>query len=237
MISRACTIICLTLIISISHASNNIVGWHWYNLPDKRTKNPLLKKFNQMSANEQLKILQKVTNNLKDKAILSGRVKDIAAYKAAQDFWVHKASMFTVGWEQMLVSNPSLDYSLSHPTANSITPIYQHNKHYRENLAILKLSQEYGLLLFYRNHSLVGKKFSNNMEYFSRIHHMPMISVDVDNPSNLYKAHNMGIFYYPSLILINPNTDQKKVVSYGFRSNNQIADRLLKISDNWIPEF
>ena len=31
--------------------------------------------------------------------------------------------------------------------------------------------------------------------------------------------------------------DQKKVVSYGFRSNNQIADRLLKISDNWIPEF
>src|SRR3990167_8660165 len=104
-----------------ANVNSNTIGWHWYNEtpfqknknnPNKINQEKLYQQFLQLPYSVQLKILQEATEELKDKAVLTGNVNDIAIYKRAQDMWVNKATLFTVGWEKMLLLHPDLDYSL-----------------------------------------------------------------------------------------------------------------------------
>lgn len=108
--------------------AKELIGWHWYNeahIKQQLDSQQLQATFAQLSPVAQLKVLQQATNSLRDKAILSGKVSDITAYKQAQDFWMQKATAFTMGWEQMLLAHPKLDYSLQYTHENALLPIKQ----------------------------------------------------------------------------------------------------------------
>jgi len=245
----------LILFTSISHVSakDDVVGWHWYNEPltpkkEKKHADHLMRAFQHLSPSKQLKVLQMATNNLLDRAILTGKVSDITAFKEAQDFWVGKSTRFTVGWEIMLLAHPKLNYALSHPHENAYAPIMERSKSDREEKAIAKLSQKNGLLFFYRGKNKGDVRFSKTIQQFSKAHQFVLISVSVDGVASplfqksradfgLEKAHALGIHYFPALVLVNPSTSQHSVVSYGFKSEEELSDRFLKIEDGWQPEF
>lgn len=232
-----------------------LVGWHWYNEPknetdkDKKIKikqNILI--FSQLSPSKQLKILKEATENLKAKSILSGKVGDIAAYKRAQDFWVSKATQFTIGWERMLLQNPELNYSLKFSHENAMAPVMQKEMHDREKRAVSALSKNNGFIFFYRGKNKGDRMFSTILSRYSKKYHFPLIPVSVDgvlspafhNSQQLQemgKASALGVRYFPALVLVNPLKQQHEIVSYGFKSEDELSNRLLKIADGWKAEF
>lgn len=255
MIKRFFIFFVITLLSSneFGYAENPLIGWHWYNEPvqkqmKKQRDDKIIKVFNQLTPIQQLKILQMATNNLRAKAVLSGQVSDIAAYKEAQDFWVSRATEFTVGWEKMLLQYPKLNYGLQFSHENALASVMQRDKHKRENEAVYRLGKTNGLLFFYRGKHKEDQMFSKIVNRYTKRHHLVMIPVSVDGvlspsfkqrrqPQGLQKAKVLGIHYFPALVLVNPARNRHIIVSYGFKSENELSDRLLKIADGWKSEF
>ena len=244
------------IVMSITAFSENqhpIIGWHWYNEPhdDKKQRHktdPLIRLFQQLTPLQQLKLLQMATDNLRARAVLSGRVSDITAYKKAQDFWVSRATRFTVGWEYMLLAHPELNYSLSYSHENALAPIMQRDKHVRENQAVLALARTNGLLFFYRGKNKGDQFFSEIVSHYAKRYHLSLIPISVDGglspvlknsrqKKGMKKAKALGVYYFPALVLVNPATHRYKMVSYGVKSEEELSDRLLKIADGWKAEF
>lgn len=241
------------LILLSVHVRADVVGWHWYNVPftlknKKKQDALLLRDFNRLTPIEQLKILQTATTSLKDRAVLSGKVSDIAAYKKAQDFWMTKATHFTVGWEKMLLQHPELNYALMHSHENALAPILQREQHAKEDQAVLALAHSNGLLFFYRGKNKGDLLFSKTVSHYAKRQHIALIPISVDGvlsrafknsrqTQGLEKAHALNIHYFPTLVLVNPITHQHEIVGYGFKSEDEISDRLLKVADGWKSDF
>lgn len=216
------------LILLSTHVEADVVGWHWYNEPvktkiKKHKADAFIKAFNQLPPSQQLTLLQIATNNLRDKAVLSGKVSDITAYKKAQDFWMTKATRFTVGWEKMLLQHPELNYSLMHSHENALAPIMQREKHAKEAQAVLSLAHSNGLLFFYRGKNKGDRLFLKTVSHYAKRQHMALIPISVDGvlspafknsrqTQGLLKAHALNIHYFPSLVLVNPITHQHNIV-------------------------
>lgn len=253
---RQCILLGGTMLMVLSAFSQEqkpLIGWHWYNAPmkkqiKKRRDDTLMKAFDELSSLQQLKILQMATNNMRAKAVLTGSVSDIARYKQAQDFWVSRATQFTVGWEKMLLVHPELNYGLRFSHENALASILQRDQHAREDAAIAHLAARNGLLCFYRGQEQGDQLFTQIVSRYSKRHHLMVIPVSVDGvispafknnhqANGRAKARALGIRYFPALALVNPTTHQHKVVSFGFKSEDELSDRLLKISDDWKAEF
>lgn len=239
--------VAVTLIPTLSWGYGDIIGWHWYNEPiqikkkkDKKQDQRLVQAFQSLPAEGQLKILQMATRELKAKAILTGKVSDIASYKRAQDFWVQKASDFSVGWEKMLLLNPSLDYSIKHTHENGFIDLSLKKQHAKEKQAARELSKENGLILFYRSKEKGDLRFKKTVERYATSNHFAWIPVSVDQGKETkgrLKANALGIHYFPALMLVNPITKKKQIVSYGFKAESEIEERMLKIKNNWKTDF
>lgn len=251
-------IIILIILMSnqlMADTTQTVVGWHWYNeqpISKKKNNNDnkevLYKEFQQLTSSQQLKILQMATAELKDKAILTGNINDIANYKRAQDMWVSKATMFTVGWERMLLEHPELNYSLQYSHENALAPVMQQNKHLLENEAISNIAKKNGMMLFYRGDNKGDLMFVKVCATFSKEHHIALLLVSENTPSTLFnipskfdfnetRANALDIHYFPALLLINPKAGSHRMISYGFMSTDEIAKRFLNINDHWIPNF
>lgn len=232
---------------------NRMSGWHWYNeKSDKKEKKPretLYLAFKSLSATEQLKILQQATEELRAKAVLSGKVSDITRYKQAQDMWVDKASAFTVGWERMLLAHPELNYSLRYPNQNRLAPVVQQERHAQEQAAIHKLAKRYSLILFYQGKNQSDQLLAPMIQQFAEANHWALLAVSVDGKSasvfkntgrfdrGHIKANALGVRYFPALLLVDPKNSFHQVISYGFVSINELSERILNIVNGWKPNF
>ena len=246
-------LLCFITTRSVAEDPPALIGWHWYNAPvkhprKKRRPNALMNAFHRLSAQQQLTLLQRATNNLKAKAILSGTVADISAYKKAQDFWIARATRFTVGWEQMLLAHPELNYSLQFPHENALASISQHREHAQEAQAVTQLAKTNGLLFFYRGKNKGDQFFSTIVQRYARRYQLSVLPVSVDgvlshafpvtrHTKGRANARRLGIRYFPALVLVNPETHQHALVSYGFKSEDELSERLLRIADGWKAGF
>jgi conjugal transfer pilus assembly protein TraF len=224
---------------NVSHI--NTTGWHWYNELNEESESKVEEKrayavFQTLSASKQLKVLQSATNELRDKAILSGNVSDIAAYKRAQDLWVKKATVFTIGWEKMLLEYPELNYSLSYSHENRLVPLDYQEHHKKVENAIESLSQHNGLLAFYKN-SPSDKLFLKTVKHFSKSHAITVMPVAMQSNLERNRAEVLGVKTTPALVLVNPRSGIHQIVSYGYLSEDELSDRLLKIADHWQADF
>jgi hypothetical protein len=203
----------------------------------------------QLTPSQQLKILQHATTELRDRAILTGNVNDIANYKRAQDMWVARATAFTVGWQRMLLEHPELNYSLQYSHENSLAPSMQQHEHYLENAGIANLAKQNGLLVFYDASKKSDLMFANLVKSFSQNHHISLMLVEENAIRNSAVNHNihidkgfqharaLGINYFPAVLLVNPKLGSYQIVSYGYHSQDELASRLLSITDHWKPNF
>ncbi|MEO1944257.1 MAG: conjugal transfer protein TraF [Candidatus Thioglobus sp.] len=230
---------CILLAFSINGYAD-VIGWHWYNLPaqKERSDERIVHMFKALPASDQLKILQKATKELRDKAVLSGKVVDITAYKRAQDYWVNKATMFAVGWERMLLGNPSLDYSLKHTHENTMIAADNTLISDKKNKAIKNLAKHDGLLMFYRKNNSEDKMFAKAVDSYCTGKGITHIKIDItSNKRNAQKAKLLGVTYFPALVLVDPINNKHQVVDYGYKSESELNDRLYKIITKWKPEF
>lgn len=240
-----------TQVVAMPKDMSASVGWHWYNethsIQHKDTR--MFQAFSQLSASDRLKVLQQATRELRAKAVLSGKVSDIADYKRAQDMWVNKATKFTVGWERMLLAHPELNYGLKYSNENIMAPVMLQHQHMLEKEAIRKIAQEYGLLYFYRGarkQDILMAKFVRQFAKLYKIHLIPVSvdghSVEIFNHKEYFdvddvKSSALQVHYFPALVLVNPKKGSHQIISYGLKSQNELAERFLNIERHWKADF
>lgn len=232
--------LCLLLLLPVTLYAKDPVGWHWYNQPHhfkSKQANVVTKAFNSMSPMEQMKTLQYIFNNLRDKAILTGNVNDIANYKMMQDFFVNKATRFSVGWGEMLLQHPELNYNLQHPTSNQLAHDEFSKIEKRENKASDIIGKQYGFLFFYDTSQHEDNVYKIIVKRFTTTHHITTKYIDINDPLNKERAQQLGVNYYPAIMLFDPETHDHKIFRYGFGVDSDLAKRSYEIVSNWVPEY
>ena len=230
---------------SLALANDKLVGWHWYNeLKDSQSKvDKLYSKFAHATPSQQVKWLKETYEKLKDRAVTTADIDDIAAFKEMQDFLVYKSSVFANNWDLMKLVRPDLDYSLEHSSSNALSPIMKQEKHAEERDNLDRISKTKGLIFFYRGKNPEDRFNAGVLKRFSARYHISLLPVSVDDSvapdlpkskvNGMAKAHKYGISYFPAVLLVDPKNKRFEVASYGFMSEQSLADRLYRISTNW----
>lgn len=234
------TIFVIIILVPFTLYAKDPVGWHWYDqpLPHKTKKdNRMMKAFSTMTPMQQMHTLQYIFSNLRDKAILTGNVNDIANYKEMQDFFVNKATRFSVGWSQMLMLHPELNYALQHPHSNQLAHSENNKIKAQEMAAANIIGREYGFLYFYHANQPEDVIYTKIVKRFTTTHHITTKYINVDNPANAQRAASLGIHYFPAIMLFDPKTHAHTIFRYGFGVDEDLAQRSYEILTNWNPEF
>jgi len=230
------------------------VGWHWYNevypvkYEDKKDKENIeikKNKKNKKSAMEQMLMLRKTVQEAKAKAILYPTVENMRSYLILQNFVTNQAGLFTQAWKKTLLEYPELDYSIFHPTQNSAQHIISAENSKKEKEAIRSFSRKYGLFFFYRGNNLLDQALAPIIYSFSKENNISLIPISVDgklidifSSNHTYngqtvnngQAENLGIKYFPALILVDPKNRKVIPINYGFISDSELRRRFLQIA-------
>ena len=145
-----------------TYVDDPIVGWHWYNEPQKQdeeeTPPPATVPLTSLPPTTQMKVLQRMTEERLNTAILYPTVENFTAYMKMQNFWTSQASRFSAVATKSLLMHPELDYNLQYSHYNSTVPLQLQADQNRQVAAIRQLASQYGLFFFYRgNDALDGE--------------------------------------------------------------------------------
>jgi conjugal transfer pilus assembly protein TraF len=239
-------LLCFLGLLPIMSFATDPIGWHWYDLPAKqsdpkdknhKTETMVSEAFNAMTPLQQMQTLQYILQNEMDKAILTGNVNDISDYKQMQDFFVDKATNFSVGWSHMLTLHPELNYALQHPTSNQLAHDEDSKLKAQEASAADIIGRQYGFLFFYHGSHSEDTIYNTIVQRFTGEHHITTKMIDVDGSANAARASQLGIRYFPAIMLFDPKTHAHTIFRYGFGVDSDLAQQSYAIVSNWNPEF
>ena len=244
----------LLLVAAVSEQvyATGAVGWHWYNeineIITPEDKKPVqrqskqLKQLKQLTAQEQMIILRQTVEEAKAKAILFPSEENVYAYLQLQNYVVGKAVVFSRVWQKTLLDYPDIDYSVLHPTENNAQHIVYEEEAMRENEAIAVFREKYGLFFFYRGNNALDRELAPTVESFVQENHISLIPVSVDGKilpifpnsrSDNGQAAQLGISYFPALVLVDPVNRIVKPLRYGFISQSELKRRFLQIATDF----
>ncbi|WP_416414386.1 type-F conjugative transfer system pilin assembly protein TraF [Pantoea sp. App145] len=224
------------------------VGWYWYNRPQ-----PVAEEEAVTSAQEQIpdtptsrmSRLQAFRDDLMNEAMLHPSVENIRRYKIVQDWMVNQASLFAARWEKVLLDNPELDYSLTHPFYNGTANIQHIRQRQRQQEAIRFVNQRYGVFFFYRGQEPLDNRLGSVVKEFSAQYGLTVVPVTIDgriNPDlpdsriDSGQAGNMQIEHFPAIYLVEPNSKRYQPLAYGFITQDDLARRMLNVVTDFSPE-
>ena len=228
------------------------VGWQFYNLPktpkEKQIKpQPQIEQpLKELSPSEQMELIQKKLKEAKDTAIMNPTPDNIAIYKVYQDYFVEKATKFSMKWEEMLLKYPELDYNIKNSFYNSTVPLTETMRRKEEADAIEFVNQRYGFFFFYRGNNPLDNKLSEIVKSFAAQYKLKIIPISVDGRVNSEfpqsqrdtgQAAKMGIKHFPALFLVNPRKGEYKPIAYGFITPDDLARRVLNIVSGFKPKI
>src|SRR5262249_19368196 len=123
------------------------MGWHWYQDPiEVQQQNP-----NTPAINNPIQTMEALQQQVKyslDLAILNPTPTNVRAYLSLQNQLSAQANQFAQVWQQVLLSDPSLNFSLQHPTNTLGKQIYLDQQYQAEDKAIRQLATHSGLFFF-----------------------------------------------------------------------------------------
>lgn len=235
---------CLPLLL-ITHSiyATTFQGWNWYNeSPMVKLKKPAQTHHpasaSTLSATQELARFQKSLKEAKARAILYPTVEHIQQYLILQNFIVEKSRRFAEVWQETLLRNPHLDYTVLHPTENNAQQIVYSENEKQESHAIQRISKNSGFLFFYRGRQALDREVASIVADFSKNHGIHLLPVSVDHVKlsvfkNVRDDHGeskaLGIRYYPALLLVNPKTRAVTPVNYGYITQDELSARLLYV--------
>lgn len=181
-------------------------------------------------------------NNTLAEALLRPSFDSTKKYMEAQKELTKRNQKFVRYWQQVLVSNPELDYSLNAPTDNSA--IEERNKEKSQFIEKLlnMASKKYGLIFVYQGKSRASIRFSNLIKTLKTKYKFSIAPISIDGevlssfPKSI-KAHKdvaekkLGVKgkYTPALFLFDIKSKSITPLSYGFISETDLKHRFLDV--------
>lgn len=210
-------------------------GWHWYEkVPDKEAQNE--EDNNPVS---QMDTIRSTVKQALDKAILNPTPENVKNYIALQNDVAERSARFSKQWQEALLENPKLDYSLVHPTNSMARQIEVDQESQKENDAIKQLAQESGLFFFYKSTCPYCRGFAPILKRFAEQHGITVIPITTngislpefpDSYTDQGQAVTFEVKVEPSLFIVNPYTKKAIPVGYGLMSETDLRKRILDIA-------
>jgi type-F conjugative transfer system pilin assembly protein TraF len=244
MIVRILFLISLLLVLNTSFARDKPEGFMWYNLPNKEASNQVPKSvpFKKLSPMMQRKVLVYETRKALAKFDVNPTKENALAFIKWQQFWMHKTTLGKRAFQEAMLENPKYNYSVTHPTSNLGTKLREDLKAKKAATIIHNLSETHGLLYFYRGANPYDKQEAAIINSFSERFHIHVLPISVDGvvsellPESKLdhgQAEKLNIKYFPAIMLFDSRTHQLKPVSFGFATQDVIANQLLMVATNF----
>lgn len=233
-----------------TYVDEPIIGWHWYNEPipdeDEDPIEPAQIPLSSLPAPMQKKIMQKMTQDALDTAIMQPSAENAAKYMALQRFWLDKSGLFERSVKKALLQTPSLDYNLEYSHYNSTVPLQLSQIQSKEKNAIQTLAAQYGLFLFYRGQDPLDNQLASVVNEFAQSNGITLIPVSVDGVRSEQlpqtrpdtgQVAQMGITHFPALFLVDPKSEHYQPLAYGFMTQDALARRFLDVATDFTPNY
>lgn len=231
-----------------TYVDEPIVGWHWYNepQPEDDEEPPEQIPVASLSPTLQKKVMQALTQEALDTAIMQPSAENAAKYMALQRFWLDQSGLFERSVKKALLQTPSLDYNLEHSHYNSTVPLQLSQLQGKEQAAIQSLSAQYGVFFFYRGQDPLDNQLATVVREFAQSHHIALIPVSVDGVRSdvlpdtrpdTGQVAKMGITHFPALFLVDPKSEHYQPLAYGFMTQDALARRFLDVATDFKPNY
>ncbi|WP_233268399.1 type-F conjugative transfer system pilin assembly protein TraF [Pantoea sp. BAV 3049] len=232
-----------------TYVDTPIVGWHWYNEPQPEEEDepdddtvPL----SVLPPNLQMSLLQKLTKEKLNSAILSPSPEKAADYLRMQSYLMNLSGQFTQSAKKALLLYPDLDYNLEHSRYNGTATLQQTAARQLQNDAIHNLGQRYGLFLFYRGNNPQDMQMAATVHQFSQQYGLSLIPISMDGArsealpqtrQDIGQAAKMGVSQFPALMLVEPGSEQYQPLAYGFMTQDDLARRFLDVATDFKAQY
>lgn len=222
-----------------SYYADHAVGWHWYDDPKeqkpiKKPEPPMVSKDpNVVVANAR----QKITT-AHNQVIAEPTMENMERYIRLQEELGDRAEKVADLWEQVLLKNPALNYSLTHPTNNVALQVYHEEESKKKEEAMRTFAKQTGLFFFYRSTCGYCQRFAPILKHFAERNGMTIIPITLDGVSlpefpeskpDAGQAAQFHVTTTPSLFAVNPYTQKAYPVAQGLTSETELRDNIYHI--------
>lgn len=225
-------------------------GWQWYNekLKSRDTDKPPVPAAPppQMDILQKQALLQQATKKALAEAIMYPSVPAFVKYFRLQNYWTQQAGLFSMSAKKAMLAHPELDYNLQYSHYNGTVKNQLAADYAEQRQAISTLAQHFGVMFFYRGREAIDGQLVQVIQNFRETYGLSVIPVSVDgviNPmlpdsrTDQGQAAQIGVKYFPAMMLVDPKSGQVKPLSYGFISQDDLAKQFLYVSSDFKPNF
>jgi len=222
-----------------NYYSEHAVGWHWYD--DPREQKKIKKPVNSIIQNDPDVIVasarKKITTAL-NKVIAEPTKENLRKYIILQEQLSNRAEKVSELWQQVLLKNPAINYSLSHPTNNVALQVYHEQESGEKEKSVKLFAKQTGLFFFYRSTCAYCKRFAPILKSFAEHNSITVIPITMDgialpeypaSKTDSGQAVQFHVSMTPSLFAVNPYTQKAYPVAYGLTSETELRDNIYKI--------
>lgn len=235
-----------------AYYDNHDNGWHWYDDPvDEEPEETLPAKTSSappsdVSATEEMKALQKLLEESKNKAVLYPTEENIANYVAMQNQITNNSRNFAKGWQAMLLDHPELNYQVSHPTNQVGRQVYLDQKNVSQDEAIHEFFKDKGLYFFFKSTCPYCQKFAPILKDFAERYQITVLPISLDGiglaefPNfkiDQGQAQKFNVTVEPSLFVVDPKAGKAIPVAYGLMSEDALQQRIYDIATQFNGDF
>ncbi|CDZ81949.1 conjugal pilus assembly protein TraF [Candidatus Rubidus massiliensis] len=211
-------------------------GWSWYEDKVKKQNN-YHEESDKLSPVAQMEIERKTYETKLSQAVLDPTEENIESLMIEQKKIMDRSSKFSKIWTKILLSNPELDSTINNPITQYGVTIAKDIERDKKNKLIGLLKEEFGLILFTKGNK-ESQAFALVVKEFVKKHKWELIPVSVDGEiipafpnAQLDQGivDKLGISIYPSLIMLNPKTEELIPIGFGMISLEQIENNIVNL--------
>ena len=197
-------------------------GWFWYEEHPK-DKEPL-ESLKTLTPSQTITVQRETLEKQLHKAILEPSFENIKQYLYLQKGIMDQSQRFSENWQKVLLLEPALDETITHPVNQTARHIYLDAEKTRKEAKIKSFSEEYGLFFFFNSQCKFCEAFAPTVKIFADKYQWEVLPISLDggtlaafpNPkTDNGLAARLKITTVPSLIAMHVKT--KAIIPLSFK--------------------
>lgn len=195
---------------------------------------------------DKLATLQAATKRALYEAILYPGTDKFVKYFRLQNYWTQQAGLFSMSAKKAMLEYPELDYNLRYSHYNGTVRNQLAADQAQQRQAISQMAEHYGIMFFYRGQEPIDGQLAQVINSFRETYRLSVIPVSVDGVINPMlpdtrvdqgQAQQLGIRFFPAMMLVDPKKGTVRPLSYGFITQDDLAKQFLNVSQDFKPNF
>lgn len=213
-------------------------GWHWYNDPKNSddpddAENDPITQMNAVRAT-----VQRALNN----AVINPTKQNVKNYIELQNQVANHANEFNHNWQAVLLENPELNYSISHPTNNLAKQVEYDQIHVKEEGIVREFAKNYQLYFFYKSTCPYCQRFAPILKDFAQSYGFNILPITMDGISlpefsdsyvDQGESQIYNVTVEPTLFAVNPITHKALRIATGLTSQSEIKKNIIALLTNF----